>query len=206
MKLGLIALRIREADTRFGSRVTGVVDIPALEETLKVMKGETAFVLPVAEVAAPNSMAGDISQMLTMTFGVMVALDNNTKQWDKVGLRAFDQVEEARTEIFSAILGYEGLPNTETPISYVSGQIVSVNRAWLLYQFQFQYTQRVDRDDGVNVTDGLPLLEQINAQYVDSGYTFTHGPDGVGSLLPIPELDASGLQQELMEQKIDENT
>lgn len=164
MRLGPIVLKLRAGDTRFANRIAGAGELAlALQGTLQQ---EMAFVIQLSESATPNTGDGYINQSITERFGVVVAMDNATSQADKTGLTAFDKLFEVRSEIFSAILGWQ-MDDAESLVSYVGGSVISVTRAHLWYQFEFVVNTRIDDDDGVDVgTDTLDSFDSIFAQYV----------------------------------------
>jgi len=184
LQIGPIALKLRLANTRFENRIFGAAELAlALEYTLKK---ESAFVIQLNETANSNSLDSGISQKITERFAVLVALDNGTSDRDKIGLTAYDTLSSVRTEIFSAILGWQ-MTGAESLVSYGGGRIAGINRAYLWYQFEFVVETRIDDDDGVDVgRDELPDFDTIYAQWILSpSIKF----EGVGKNLPITIVD-----------------
>ena len=160
MKIGPIALKLRAANTRFGNLVAGAAELAqAYGQTLTK---QVAFVVPLGDTSSKNNLDNGISQLITERFGVIVALDNAVTDKDKTALTAYDFIHDIRTEIFSAILGWQ-IPGTEDVISYGGGRILTITRATLWYQFEFITTTRLDDDDGVDV--GASDLGDFNTIY-----------------------------------------
>ena len=187
MKLGPIALKIRLAETRFGNYIFGAAELAmALEYTLKK---ESAFVIPLSETTKSNNMDNGINQRITERFAIVVALDNGSSDRDKVGLAAYDDLDDVRAEIFSAILGWQ-IPGAESIISYAGGRIAGINRAYLWYQFEFDYETRIDDDDGIDTgVNDLDWFDSIYAQYVLSPSLGLDAIQGGAPGLPVSIVD-----------------
>jgi len=148
MRLGPIVLRIRLANTRFKQFVGGAAELDsALKGTLT---GEQAFVVPLAEEVNANDYDNNINQKISERFAVVAVFKNDRSDADKTGLTAYDQLHEVRSEIFKAILGWQVIGG-ESLISYAGGQILNMDAAYMWYQFDFQYTTRLQEFD--NFTD-----------------------------------------------------
>ncbi len=192
MKLSPIVLKLRLAETRFENRIAGSADLAnALTYTLKQ---DTAFVVQLNETASANTLDNGVSQSISERFAVIVALNNGTSDRDKTGLTAYDTLFDVRTEIFSALLGWQmsdenGLiPGIESVISYGGGRIASINRGYLWYQFEFLVTTDINEcNDGVDVgADDLPPFDTIYAQWIISPSAKF---DAIGKSLPINIVD-----------------
>jgi hypothetical protein len=162
MRLGQIALKLRLANTTFGTKIAGSAELAlAMKGTLSA---ETAFVIPLAEATSNNDMDIGIKQELEERFGVVVALANDSSQADKLGLIAYDRLHDIRAEIWSAILGWI-MAGAEYPISYGGGRILGINRAYLYYQFEFSIRSRINDEDGVE-EQAVDNFDTIYAQWV----------------------------------------
>jgi len=162
MKLAPIVLKLRLANTTFGNNIAGAAELA--KATRATLNNEQAFVIHLAETVTTNNLDGGISQKISETFGVIIALRNDTTQKDKTGLSAFDRVHDIRAEIFKAILGWQ-MPDSESLIIYSGGRVLELNRAWFWYQFEFSADQRIDDDDGIEMED-LPQFLKLYAQYI----------------------------------------
>uniref|UniRef100_A0A6M3IUD6 Uncharacterized protein n=1 Tax=viral metagenome TaxID=1070528 RepID=A0A6M3IUD6_9ZZZZ len=160
MKLGLVAAKIIAADTRFGDRVGGTVELDlAITSTLEK---DMAFVVPLGQDVTPNMSDVTVEQKVTERFGVVVALASDTSQADKLGITAFDLVDSVRTELFKALLGW-AMPEMNSLVAYAGGSILNFNRAYLWYRFDFSCDTWITQDDGVEDTS-VDLLNTIYAQ------------------------------------------
>ncbi len=179
MRLSPIVVRLRATTTRFGNRIAGSAELEtAMNGTLM---GECAFVVPLGEFADPSKYSGGINQKITERFGVIVALQNDTTAKDKLGLTAYDLLDSVRAQIFKAILGWE-MPGTETPISYGGARLITLNRGYLWYQYEFVFDTRVGDADGIDTgADSLDNFDEIYAQW-----EMTPSVNIPVSVLPLP--------------------
>ena len=65
-----------------------------------------------------------------------------------------------------AILGWQ-LDGAESIIFYRGGRLLSLTRAWLWYQFEFEVESRLDDDDGVDMGE-LPFFDTMYADWIKS--------------------------------------
>ena len=181
MRLSPIVLRLRAANlTRFGNNIAGAAEFGlAIENTLKI---EAAFVMQTSEDASANDFDTEVSQKVNETFSVIVALKNDTTQTDKTGVIAYDSLFDVRKELFNSLLGWlmDSEPGVEVdgPVSFLSGRLLSVNGAWLWYQYDFNAGIRVGR--AIDVT-GLDDFTTLATQYIltPSKDIPLTGPDGL---------------------------
>ncbi len=186
MKIGPIVLKLRLQETRFENRIGGAAEL-ALALTYTLQK-EMAFVVQMAETASANRMDSAISQLITERFAVIIALDNASSDKDKMGLTAYDTLFDVRTEIFSALLGWQ-MEGAESLISYAGGRVIQVNRAYLWYQFEFLVETRIDDDDGVDVgADDLGYFDRIYAQWILAPSLKSVAVEGT-TALPVTTVD-----------------
>ena len=161
MRLGLIVAKLIAASTRFEDRIGGAAELElAWDATLKK---DTAFVVPLSEGASPNTGDVVIKQKLTERFSVVVAIANDSSDKDKVGFAAYDSLHAVRAELWSALLGWV-MPDVEDMVSYVGGRISKIHRGYLWFQFDFECSRWVGKDDGVT-EEATDYLDQIWAQY-----------------------------------------
>jgi len=166
MRLSPIVLRLRAAPlTRFGNAIAGAAELGlALDNSL--LK-EVAFVVQISETAGGNDYDTEVSQIVTETFSVIVALKNDLSQSDKTGITAYDSLFDVRREIVDSLLGWkmqdEPGMSVEGLVEYGGGKILDVNSAWLWYQFDFNVDIRLQREIDVS---GLDKLDKIYTQYI----------------------------------------
>jgi len=181
MKLGNLVLQLRAAGTSF-SLIGGAAEYAlAVEGTLKK---EAAFVIPLQDSAGNNSNDTIVSQMLTEQFAVIVAIKNGTNFEDKTGFASYNRLHDIRNEIFGAFLGLDigrlyGKDSgftSESLVSYSGGTLLDIDRAFLWYQFAFEYqvwveAQVSEEADGfldkiwvdyeMQVSENLPISEKL---------------------------------------------
>jgi|GEM_PF-2295767 len=186
MKLGVVALKIRTANTRFANRVVGAAELAAAQEY--TLKDETAFVIPVTEgVNGPNLNDTWVNQKVREVFGVVCAIKNDTATVDKLGFRAYDAHEDVRSQLCSALLGWvipgdDGAatgPYNEAPVYYNGGRIIDIRPDYLWYQFEFVAERRLNsKEDGVD--------NAVIAAYQDAFIrVFTQFKAGGDGVLPL---------------------
>lgn len=161
MRIGPIVLKLRLAATRFADMIGGAADFDSVQ---KETFGECAFVVPLAETAGPNEQDTTVLQVLTEVFAVVVVLKNDTAQTDRLGLKAYDALDEARSQIFKGILGWE-MDGYKTPVVYEGGRLLDLNAAYLWYQFEFSAERWITQEDGVEESV-TTWFNSIYAEYV----------------------------------------
>jgi hypothetical protein len=162
MKIAPVVLKLRLAETRFKNKIAGAAELAmAMEGTLIE---EVAFVIQLGETCAPNEYENHINQKVMERFAIIAAIKNDVSQQDKTGLTAYDSLFDFRSELFDAILGWQ-MDQAESIIYYRGGRVVEINRAWLWYQFEFEFSMRLG-DDIIDNTEDLTDFDTIYAQYV----------------------------------------
>ena len=173
MKLGPIALKIRQADTRFGDRVSGIAELNSIlvAEGGQTLNADTLFVVHLGDTASENAHDSGISQKVSESFAVIAAVANDGRYSDRSGIEAVDLMHDVRDEIWRAILGWEW-PNVSddrdhrqmTKVSYNGAAIIEVTSAWVWMEFDFVGSLRISDSDGVTETDAV-LYEEAWAQF-----------------------------------------
>ncbi len=188
MQLGLIALRIRQADiSAFGTRVYGSAEMAqALEFTLIE---EAAFVIPLGESSTPNDEDAGINQTVTERFGVVFALKNDTEVQEKLGLTAYDRLHNLRAELFSGILGWD-IEGNESRISFAAGVFMDMDGAWFWYRYDFDMELRLTlSDDGIDqeaLEENIAFIREIHTKYSNPDVDGLPNPDILDSLIAQP--------------------
>lgn len=151
MLLSAIVLKLRQSNTRFGTRVVGCAQIEDIMENPTQI--DTAFVVQLSEGSTRKNNDVGLNQKIIEKFAVIVCLATDSSQKDKTGLTAYDTLYYVRREIFGSILNWL-LPYAEEPISYIGGRLLSFNRAFLWYQFEFETSFFITEDDGITFEEG----------------------------------------------------
>jgi hypothetical protein len=156
MRIGLIALKIRAANTSFGNNVGGAVELSHAQRG--TLKKETMFVIPLEEDAPPNKGDTHVIQDISERFGVVVALPTDTEQSRKLGLKAYDRLHDIREELFNALININ-LQEGKTEIYFRTGRLLDITRANLWYQYEFEYRSELrsgitDLANGTKVDPG----------------------------------------------------
>jgi hypothetical protein len=173
MRIGQIVLKIRLAETEFGDYVAGSAELGlAMQQGLQ---REMAFVIPLVESATTNDADSGLKQTLTERFAVIVALKNDNSQSEKLGLTAYDRLHNIRAEIWKAILDWHINAGTrqEAVIMYRGGRLLEIDRAYMWYQFEFEYNimlqnyYNLDPDDSDGVDVDLSTMDDFNTIYAN---------------------------------------
>jgi hypothetical protein len=176
MQIGRIVLKLRADKTSFGNNIYGAAELNLAVTNTLTGPEKFAFVIPVSEDVKENEYHPGVNQLVYERFAVIVALPSDTTQKDKTGIRAYDALHDARGELFRTLvgwdLGYDGM------VYYRAGKMIGIDRAWLWYQFEFEYTARISSnpdgygemetttvDDRKQVSQ-LPDFNDVWAQYI----------------------------------------
>lgn len=142
MKLSHIVHTLRHFSPSFEGRVGGAAEFSAIKDTA-FLKLPAAYVVPLDDRAEDNKSQTDYWQNVTEGFGVIVVL----KPLDERGQHeAYDIVENIKTELWRALLGYEPSP-VHYPIQYDGGDLLDLDRGRIFYQFNFSSVREVGFDD-----------------------------------------------------------
>lgn len=142
MKLSHIVHTLRHFSPSFEGRVGGAAEFSAIKDTA-FLKLPAAYVVPLDDRAEDNKSQTDYWQNVTEGFGVIVVL----KPLDERGQHeAYDIVENIKTELWRALLGYEPSP-AHYPIQYDGGDLLDLDRGRIFYQFNFSSVREVGFDD-----------------------------------------------------------
>lgn len=174
MKLSPIILALRLANTTFESRIGGLADFARIETN--TLKYEAAFIIPFDEEGREDENDAAANQKVKERFSVVCAIKNDNNLNEKVGLTAYDRIDDIRDELFKILINFDlGYDST---ISYDRGRILNFNAAWLWYQWDFIIYTRISSDETgygfVELRDvdnrmqpsQLPDLYRIYADYI----------------------------------------
>lgn len=141
MKIGLLVLKLRAANTVFGNNIGGTTELSFAQKGTLGNK-DMAFVIPLEEEADPGRFDGSINQPIFERFGVITVIRNDTTSADKLGLTAYDKLHDIRSEIFRAFMNV-WLQEAESPIYYRGARLLDITPAYLWYQYEFEYKARI---------------------------------------------------------------
>jgi hypothetical protein len=167
MKLSLISLKIRAANTTFGNNIGGSADLIRARDGTFDPLVPCAWVVPANETAEPNNQDAGYVQKLRETFSVVVAINNSG---DYSGMAAYDTLHDLRAEIFGAILNWY-IDDYEDPVEFVGGSLWAITRSLLFYKYDFAIGSYIQGEDGVEPGpyDELMKIYGLN-ELVTNGY------------------------------------
>lgn len=153
MRVGEIVLRLRNNQNKigytssngtfypyFGDMIAGAAELDlAVRETLR---GDMAFVVPLFADAGRNDLDNSINQKMYERFAVVVALANDKSQREKTGVVAFDQTHDIRECLINVLVGWQP-SGSEGLVFYRGERNIMVTNAYLFYQFEFEYANRI---------------------------------------------------------------
>ena len=181
MKLAPIVAELRAKCVSFSSRVHASVEFADIKERT-AMSLPCAFVLPISETADEPTFADGTQyrQHVEQSFGVAVFV--KPERADRTGLDAFDLVEELKSEVFRALVGWSP-DDDHDAITYEGMSILEFNRAFLAVQLEFAVTYDVTDEDtrhGVDLAslppfDGVDL--DVDAETVQAKAIFNVNGD-----------------------------
>lgn len=142
MKIGSIVLKLRLANTYFKNNIGGAADLDMA--TSGTLLKDMAFVIPLADDAEANTVDNSVNQNVTERFGVVVAISNDTTEDDLAGVISYDKLHDIRAELFKALVGWD--PGYNGPIYYRGGHLLAIDRAWLWFQYEFEFPAILSAD------------------------------------------------------------
>ena len=142
MKLSHIVHTLRHFSPSFEGRIGAAAEFSTIKD-MAFLKLPAAYVVPLDDRADDNKSQTDYWQNVTEGFGVIVVF----KPMDKRGQHeAYDIVENIKTELWRALLGYEPSPS-HYPIQYDGGDLLDLDRGRIFYQFNFSSVREVGFHD-----------------------------------------------------------
>lgn len=140
MKLLPIINQLKAATTLFAGRIAGASEY-ANEVVAASMQLPCAFVMRGSITTPENPDAvGELVQVLTEEFGVAVAVDNSL---DGRGQAAEEFLDDIRTELLKALLGWQPPDPDQNTFVYAGEQPLEINRGrlWRLFLFSTMSTR-----------------------------------------------------------------
>lgn len=116
MQLSVFIEQLKDNCPILNRQVFGSIEMAQAEP--QALKMPCVFVVPMSEKASGNQLVGGFSQHITAQFGVVICVQN--AKADK-GQAAHSQLETVRSEIFSALCGFETADYS--PVDFVAGQL-----------------------------------------------------------------------------------
>lgn len=164
MNIDLIIAALRQRCPSFAGRVAGAAQFQMLPAATN-LQVPAAYVIPLDDNPEDNRSATGYRQRIADAFAVIVALSNTA---DERGQAAVGSVHAIRRELFKALLSWQ-VSDDYDGIEYDGGNLLSLDRARLWYQFEFSAAFEIGSDD---VTDpdtwqaidlaALPALTEIH--------------------------------------------
>lgn len=159
MKLSLIIAALRTLCPRFENRVGSVSQYEDLPDCGKLAL-PAAYVIPGEDVVGEQRSQTDYWQSLTESFYVVVILNNGRNQQGQYP--SVDTLNEVRSEIWRALLGWEPEPGCGA-INYAGAEEADSNRAEYHYLFKFNTETDINAEDTRHDADlnNLPDLHTV---------------------------------------------
>lgn len=179
MQLEVIIQALRERCPSFANRFAGAAGFKILPESA-ALPVPCAYVIPLDDNPDGAGAKNNVRQTLADSFAVIIAVSNCR---DERGQKAAHDIHALRAELWSALLGWR--PSAEYDgIVYEGGNLLSLDRARLWYQFEFSASMEIDGSDGWQDTElaGLPHFDGVNfkSDFIDPAdpNKAYPGPDG----------------------------
>ena len=179
MQLEIIIQALRERCPSFENRVGGAAAFKKLEENT-AFPVPAAFVIPLDDQPKESKAMNNVRQELIDSFAVILVVSN---VMDERGQVSIHTVKSLRTELWAALLGWRP-DDTYNGINYEGGTLLSLDRARLIYQFEFGAEMEIGPEDGWQDTElaGLPHFDAatFRADFIDPADPNLQnpGPDG----------------------------
>jgi hypothetical protein len=146
MKTTPIILRLIEAAPILGGRVAGAADFN--EEVEAVRLGlPCAFVMRSSGEASDATTLGEVIQMLTEEFAIVLAIDNSVST---TGQPAEDNLAPVYEEVMEALLGWIDNNGTHNSLTFVRDDHVGFDRSRLWHQMLFRTQSTISSLDGMS--------------------------------------------------------
>lgn len=143
MQLEPIISALRARCATFSNRVAGAAQFKLLPENA-ALSVPCAFVIPLDDSPKEPLALNSVRQMMNDSFAVIVAVSNLS---DEKGQSGASNIHTLRAELWAALLGWN--PSDDySGITYEGGQLLSLDRARLWYQFEFAALMEIGPDDG----------------------------------------------------------
>lgn len=174
MKLSLVIAALRLRCPVFAERVAGAAEFKPLPDVGK-FELPCAWVIPLDDNTGDNKSQTDYWQDVTDGFAVVVVFSNAS---DERGQASSDAVEEIRSQLWQALLGWEVDENYH-PIQYDGGTLLELNRHALYYQFEFSAKREISAEE-TRQWDDLEALQALASVGIDIDFIRheTQKPDG----------------------------
>lgn len=145
MKTTPIIQRLIEAAPILGGRVAGAADFNAEVEATR-LGVPCAFVMRSSGEASDAATLGEVIQMLTEEFAVVLVVDNSVST---VGQPAEDNLAPVYEEVMEALLGW--IDNgTHNSLVFVRDDHVGLDRSRLWHQMLFRTSSSISSLDGMS--------------------------------------------------------
>jgi len=177
------ALKARTMAT-FEGRIAGAAEFAVIEPDAKLTM-PCAYVILLDDAAEKNNSENGYSQLIQDSFAVIVLLSNEE---DEIGKSSIAHIHPVRKVLNSALLLWN--PDADHgPIEYNGGQLLSIDRARLYYQFEYSTDTLLDESDtwqGIENVN-LPPFERL---HIDVDTINPHDPN-LGATGPDGRIEAS---------------
>ena len=179
MELEPIIEHLRARCPTFAGRFAGAAEYRPIPESTSVPV-PCGFVIPLDDNPEPNSTQNSVSQQMTESFAVIVALSNA----DERGQAATGSVHAARRELWKALVGWEPAEDYGA-IEYQGGHLLTLDRSRMWFQFEFGSGFHIGPEDGYQQGaqeafphfEGASIKVEVIDPIVDHNLAPT-GPDG----------------------------
>lgn len=148
MQLEPIVEALRTRCPAFSNRVSGAAQFKMLPESVS-MPLPCAFVIPLDDSPGDSQSQNSVRQVLTDSFAVIVAVSNVA---DEKGQTGASSLHSLRASLWSALLGWRPSQRYDG-ITYEGGQMLSLDRARIWYQYEFGALMEIEPADGYQETE-----------------------------------------------------
>lgn len=144
MKLAPVIAAIKSRCPSFANRVAGAAEFASLPQSANLAV-PACYVIPLHDDPTPNKSQTGLIQEVKETIAVVVVVTN---QSDERGQTAHEAIQDIKTELWHALLGWSNNEALYTPFEYAGGNLLRMDRARLFWQFEFSAEITIDATDG----------------------------------------------------------
>lgn len=146
MDLSLVVTQLRQYCPILKT-VGGAADFDlGVETVVNPERLPAAYVIPLEDSAEDNEMQNGLLQQVRERCGIVVEVDNAI---DRRGQTSSFQIETLKYAIFKSILNWRiDAVRAQKGIQYAGGRILTMDRARLFWQFDFELLTTIIDEDG----------------------------------------------------------
>lgn len=158
MNVNLVIEELRARCPIFNNRVAGAAELEVIKESANLIY-PSAYVINTSETGQELQSDNGYQQEVRVEFSVLVNVSNTI---DERGQSGYSTLDNIRNQLFKCLLRWK-IGNSEI-IKYTSGELYSLDRATLSWDFRFEFIEYISIDDTRQDVDyqAMPNMTKAN--------------------------------------------